>query len=228
MNDPQALFREGVMALRERKDVAEGRRLLVEALRADPRNDMAWVWLARITNRPDKKLECLERALTINPSNPQALEMRANLILPDSSAPVSENVAAEAAPPPAPQGRVGEATLQGQKRVAFLMKKADHFIEGGDPESAIEQWVKVLQIQVDHEEAMRSAVGYLARLKYMDDARELVMRAIDAGTQHPSIYLTAIDIARREGQYGEADDLRERLAHLPEVDDKVIATIAQS
>ena len=47
MSDAQALFREGVMALRERKDVAEGRRLLIESLRTNPQNDMAWVWLAR-------------------------------------------------------------------------------------------------------------------------------------------------------------------------------------
>jgi tetratricopeptide (TPR) repeat protein len=107
------------------------------------------------------------------------------------------------------------------------LKKANALIEEGDPEGAIEQWVEVLHIQVDHEEAMRNAVGYLARLKYMDDARELVWRALEAGTTHPSIYLTAIDIARREGNSGEADDLREKLAKLPDVDDTTIAGIAQ-
>lgn len=221
MSDAQALFREGVMALRERKDVAEGRRLLIESLRSNPQNDMAWVWLARATNQPAKRLECLERALKINPENPHALEMKAKLAANGASSVTNGSA-------PTPVKTMGNRlTLREEKQIAALLKKADAFIEQGDPESAIEQWVDVLHIQVDHEDAMRSAVGYLAKLKYMDDARELVWRALEAGTTHPSIYLTAIDIARREGNYSEADDLRARLARLPDVDEATIATIAQ-
>lgn len=232
MDNAQALFREGVLALKDRKDVAEGRRLLIESLRLNPQNDMAWVWLARTTNQPEKRLECVERALKINPSNAHALDMRAKL----SAPPAQEEIPTvlppleiEASDPPAPTPKTMKQAIspQDEKKIALLLKKAEHFIEAGDPEAAIEQWVEVLHIQVDHEEAMRSAVSYLARLKYMDDARELITRAIDAGTTHPSIYLTAIDIARREGHTGEADDLRERLAHLPDVDDQTIANVAR-
>lgn len=223
MSDAQALFREGVMALRERKDVAEGRRLLIESLRSNPQNDMAWVWLARATNQPEKRLDCIERALKINPENPHALEMKAKLAVNGAAAAPHTNGDA----PPRMKTMDKPLTLREEKQIAALLTKADALIEEGDPESAIEQWVEVLHIQVDHEDAMRSAVGYLARLKYMDDARELVWRALEAGTTHPSIYLTAIDIARREGNFGEADDLREKLAKLPEVDDATIAEIAQ-
>jgi tetratricopeptide (TPR) repeat protein len=228
MKDAQALFRDGVMAVRERKDVAEGRRLLVESLRRNPQNDMAWVWLARTTSQPEKRLECIERALAINPANEHALALKAKLM-----AQAAEPAALLTGQDNHDGARKRHKTLNQQltpqeaKQIAFLLKKADHYIDAGDPEAAIEQWVEVLHIQVDHEDAMRSAVGYLARLKYLDDARELVWRAIEAGTPHPSIYLTAIDIARRQGNPGEADDLRERLARLPDVDDQMIATIAQ-
>lgn len=222
MSDAQALFREGVMALRERKDVAEGRRLLIESLRMNPQNDMAWVWLARATNKPEKRLECIERALKINPANPHALEMKVKVAANGAAGAAIENGST-----PRMKTMDKPLTLREEKQIAALLKKADALIEQGDPEAAIEQWVEVLHIQVDHEEAMRNAVGYLARLKYMDDARELVWRALEAGTKHPSIYLTAIDIARREGNSGEVDELREKLAKLPDVDDATIAGIAQ-
>jgi tetratricopeptide (TPR) repeat protein len=224
MNDAQALYREGVMALRERKDAAEGRRLLIESLRSNPQNDMAWVWLARATSQPEKRLECIERALKINPENPHALGMKAKL---SASVATAASTAAENTSQPRLKTMDRPLTPREQKQIAALLKKADAFIEEGDPEAAIEQWVEVLHLQVDHEVAMRNAVGYLARLKYMDDARELVWRALEAGTTHPSIYLTAIDIARRQGDHAEADALRERLAKLPDVDEATIAGIAQ-
>ena len=79
MNNAQALFREGVEALREQKNIAEGRRLLIESLRQNPENDMAWVWLARTTKSPDKKQAFIERALSINPANPHALALQEKL-----------------------------------------------------------------------------------------------------------------------------------------------------
>ena len=239
MNDAQALFREGVLLLREHHDVNEARRLLVESLRLNPQNEMAWVWLARTVNKPDKKLECIERALKINPDNQQALEMRAQLVKQES---LDFLPATEAVPPPIPEpAPVAEPvlerkdkkqgdilTLKEQKKIALLMKKADHLLEAGDAEAAIEQWVDVLHIQADHEEAMRNAVGQLAKLRYMDDAQELLQRAIDAGTEHPSIYLTAIDVARHTGDHVTADALRENLVKLPEVTDEVVVQVAKS
>jgi len=59
----------------------------------------------------------------------------------------------------------------------------------------------------------------------MDDVKELVNRAIDAGTTSPSIYLTAIDIARREDQHRRADELRDMVVKLPTADDKLITMI---
>ncbi len=215
MKDAQALFREGVTALRDRQDVATGRRLLIEALRADPENDMGWVWLARTTRDAARRRECVDRALRINPENKMALKLQAQLDRPVEVKPQKSKTLDHQLSP------------KEERQITIHLKRAEHYIDGGDPEAAIGEWVQALHIQVDHPEALRQAVGYLSRMKYIEDARELVWRAIDAGTQYPSVYLTAIDIARVEGDYAEADALREDLVKLPTVDDETIVNIAQ-
>ena len=215
MKDAQALFQEGVAALRDQRDVATGRRLLMESLRADPQNDMGWVWLARTTRDVAKRRDCLQRALGINPHNEAALKLMDQLDQPTATTPQKAKTLDH------------ELSVQEEKQIALHLKRAEHHIDAGDPEAAIEEWVNALHIQVDHPEALRQAVGYLSRMKYMEDARELVWRAIKAGTQYPSVYLTAIDIARFESDYAEADVLREDLVKLPTVDDDTIVQVAQ-
>ncbi len=228
MNDAQTLFREGVLALKERHDVAEGRRLLTESLRLNPQNEMAWLWLARAVHDPAKRLQCIERALKIDPSNQQALALR-HKYNGDGAQVAAVTASAITEAPPAGRSQKpaqGNAlTPQEQQHIRQLFRKADQLVEQGEVEDAIEQWVRVLEIEVDNELALRHAVGYLSRLKYIDDARELVWRALEAGTQHPSVYLTAIDIARYQQNYDEEDLLCEKLALLPTVDDSVIADV---
>lgn len=236
MNDAQTLFREGVLALKERKDAAEARRLLTESLRLNPQNEMAWLWLARTISDPAKSLQCIDRALSINPANEQALALKqkiAGVAVAASAAPVSVAVRTEMDDEPAtPKPRKNKTakhilTPSEDREIKALLKKADALVAQDDTEGAVEQWVRVLEIQVDHEVAMRNAVGFLSRLKYLDDARELVWRALDAGTEHPSIYLTAIDIARYQRNPGEVADLRERMAGLPSADEKLIVSVAE-
>jgi tetratricopeptide (TPR) repeat protein len=228
MSDAQTLFREGVQALRQRGDVNEGRRLLTESLRLNPDNEMAWLWLAQTVSDPARRMQCINHALRINPYNERALALKAKIDQPAHPAPVDSvpvyapdpapQPAARAAAPPAP-------SMEEKRMIQAMFKKADQLLKDGDTEAAIEQWVRVLEIEVDNEIAMRNAVGHLSRLRYMDDARELVWRAIDAGTTHPSIYLTAIDIARYNRDFAEEDDLCDRLSQLPGVDDSALAMV---
>jgi hypothetical protein len=60
----------------------------------------------------------------------------------------------------------------------------------------------------------------------MDDAKELVWRALDSGTSNPSVYLTAADILRHEGRHSESDDMRRKLALLPTATDVIIGDTA--
>jgi hypothetical protein len=50
-------------------DTERARQLLIEKLKADPKNDTAWVWLATVVETAELKQECLEEALTHNPHN---------------------------------------------------------------------------------------------------------------------------------------------------------------
>jgi hypothetical protein len=50
-------------------DKARGRTLLAQALRIDPRNETAWLGMASVAETPERRRECLERALTINPNS---------------------------------------------------------------------------------------------------------------------------------------------------------------
>lgn len=70
--DARQLFEEAVRLIREQHDHTGARRLLIESLRSDPKNDMAWVWLSRTTNDHNKRRDCLQRALKLNPANTQA------------------------------------------------------------------------------------------------------------------------------------------------------------
>jgi tetratricopeptide (TPR) repeat protein len=223
--DAQTLFRDGVTAIKEKRDMAEARKLLTQCLRLDPNHEMAWVWLSRTVSDSDKKLQCLERALTINPDNEQALQLKQRLL--DVNGSGGSTAARVADVPPAaplPSG-VKAPTAGDERRIQSMLKQADSLLADGKVEDAIEQWVRVLEIQADHEEALANAVRHLSRLKYVDDAKELVWRAIEAGTTVPSIYLTAIDIARHLGDAHQADELRDKLARLPTADDEIISKV---
>jgi tetratricopeptide (TPR) repeat protein len=223
--DAQTLFRDGVVAIKEKRDMAEGRKLLTQALRLDPNNEMAWVWLSRTVTDSEKKLQCLDRALSINPENEQALQLKQRLTETNGSGDYSAPVMAEHSKAYAQPAGVKPPSASEEKRVESLLKQADSLIAEGKTEDAIEQWVRVLEIQVDHPLAMANAVRHLSRLKYVDDAKELVWRAIEAGTTVPAIYLTAIDIARHLGDAHQADDMRDKLARLPTADDETISKI---
>jgi tetratricopeptide (TPR) repeat protein len=235
--DSQTLFQQGVTAIREQNDVQRGRELLIQSLRQDAHNDMAWLWLTRTVRSREKQLEYVERALQINPANEAARKLKTRLAasVPDAppapaGEPASSVIVPLGAPPPAavsPFNTVAvPITPEEKDEIARLMERADVYVEAGDIEAAIEQWIAVLNIRVDHETALRNASGHLWRLQYRDDARELVQRAIDAGTTVPSIYLTAIDIAERLGETSQAEELRERVAALPEADDQLLVAIA--
>ena len=259
----KTLFREGVLALRERKDTARARALLTQSLRAEPNNEMAWLWLARTYADKDKQLQCVERALRLNPANEQALAFKQHL-LPDASrdssvpneqpfALVRESTspfttepldaadhrsvtitgqpismfeeAPEPLEPSAPVTMQTPLTTVEEKQVAALLAKAKQLTAADDMEGAIEQWVHVLDIRVDHPEAIQNAARALAKLKYLDDVQTLLTNAIEAGTDQPAIYMSAIDMARHKHDFGEMESLMEQVAKLPATADEAVAKI---
>lgn len=65
------LTKQGV-ALHAAGDIANARRLFVQAVQVDPRYEMAWLWLSSVVSNPPEKRYCLEQALKANPSSSSA------------------------------------------------------------------------------------------------------------------------------------------------------------
>lgn len=285
MDDAQALFRDGVLALKEQRDVARARQLITQSLKLDPNNEMAWLWLSRTTDDPARQLQCVDRALKINPANEQALAIRQKLVkasTPASSSPFSSaastpsvsptpspsesgrslqerlkgaSVSVEKKPTPAPAAPpppvyevhdlvteeqfepLSEVKTQRDKLTPAEEQKIQNYLAAAekllvddddmDEEGAIEQLVYALQIQVDHPQALQRAVRQLHKMRYYEDAQELLKRAIDAGTPSISIYLTAIDINRQLANYGIADELRERVVMMEATDEATVLKVVE-
>ena len=64
--------RQGINAVREGR-YGTGRQFLAQALKLNPRNALAWLWLAACTTDRAKQRECLLRVLAIEPNHPFAL-----------------------------------------------------------------------------------------------------------------------------------------------------------
>jgi tetratricopeptide (TPR) repeat protein len=199
--DAQELFREGVVAIREKNDSALANRLLSQSLKLDPKNIHAWLWLSRTVADADKQLEYVEHALAINPHHAQALQLRDHLLLKIQ--------------PKIIKTSDSSLTLTEKSQVETALQKAEDFLVFDDIESALTEWKTVLNIQIDHEYALSQAVKHLWEYKRYDEARRLVWRALKAETTSPLVYKTALDIAERQKKADEIDDIRARMASLP-------------
>ncbi|HRE29586.1 MAG TPA: hypothetical protein PK954_23290, partial [Anaerolineales bacterium] len=71
--DANTLHERALVAIRAR-NLGEARRLLVEAVRREPRHEKSWLALASVLSDMGQAIDCLERVLIINPSNVTAQE----------------------------------------------------------------------------------------------------------------------------------------------------------
>ncbi len=212
--DANTLYRDGVNAVRQ-QDLTTARKLLTQSLKLNNNNENAWVWLARTFNDPEQQIKCLQRALSINPTNAKVQAAINNLQGKSNGA--TAKISHKRKSPSADEN----------VRIIALMQKAAKSASAGDDEAALSAWVDVLAIEVDHPEAIRNAVQTLTRLKYFDDADELLWRAIEGGTTQPSIYHTALDLARKNENFDRIKAIRERVLHLPDAHDSLFVRVAQ-
>ncbi|MBL8132328.1 MAG: hypothetical protein JNL42_10770 [Anaerolineae bacterium] len=240
MNDAQALFREGVLALKEQRDVARARQLITQSLKLDPNNEMAWLWLSRTTDDPARKLQCVERALKINPANDQALALRAKLTgggmlsasAPESAPPKQSSVHDrlehaslvhhDAPPPPAaPPIPAARAPLfmQPEPEADDVQDAPPGFEALRDlvPEEAIET-VRGVKTQNDRltPEEERQIEKYLAaaeaRLAAEDEeaAVEQYVYALQIQVDHPQVMQRAVRLLHQMKYTEDAQELLDR------------------
>jgi tetratricopeptide (TPR) repeat protein len=233
--DAKTLYEQGISAIRDQQDREAGRKLLTQALKLDPRNDMAWLWLSRALDEPAKQRQAVERALHINPHNTKARDIYLKLVelyggdptLPDTLARSVERNGSGAASIGGQPAVRRQPTPQEAQTIARQLKIANDVMTRGDDEGAVEAWVNVLNIVPDHDLAIKSAVQTLVRLNFYDDAKELVNRAIAARTPNPAIYLTAMDFAKRDRDHARLEALREAVLRLPDVPESLVIKIAE-
>ncbi len=65
------LVQQGIAALKEGRKT-EARSLLAQAVKQEPTNEMAWMWLGGVVETDKERRFCLERVLAINPQNDTA------------------------------------------------------------------------------------------------------------------------------------------------------------
>jgi hypothetical protein len=74
MKDTKAILVDGINAIKA-GDNEEGQRLLKEVLAQDSKNITAWLWYAKSQTSPEKRLQYINRALSIDPNHPAAQKM---------------------------------------------------------------------------------------------------------------------------------------------------------
>lgn len=68
VTDTQHILDEAIQAI-QYGDRASGTRLLARVLRADPQNVRAWLWMSEVADTEERRRECLQRILAIDPSH---------------------------------------------------------------------------------------------------------------------------------------------------------------
>lgn len=204
--DAQQTYIRGIAAVKQ-GDMVQGRKLLLESLKLDPNNDKAWLWVSRTIAEPDKKMQCAERALAINPNNADALKLKASL-------------QRQTAKPKPQAGAVN------QQQIRKLMREGDQLARTGRESEAVDQWLAVLAIQPDHEDAMKNTVEYFMARDMVDDVRMLLFTAVDKGTENATILLSALDLAKQQQDFERVDALNEKVAGTEWISVKRVLRIA--
>ena len=111
------LTKQGI-ARHQAGDTPDATRLLVQAVQADPRYEMAWLWLASCLNAPGEKRYCLDQALIANPQSAPAQKGLAQL---GSVQWIMPSALEQVAPPPELMGAVKPAKKDLPGIVIFLI-----------------------------------------------------------------------------------------------------------
>jgi DNA-binding response OmpR family regulator len=85
-------LQQAIAAIKAR-DMEKGRQLLTQVVKADPRNEAAWLWMTEVVERDVDRIMCLRNALKINPNNDAVKKRLAALEQPSEPPPLSQEEA---------------------------------------------------------------------------------------------------------------------------------------
>lgn len=88
-SNPDVTLQQAIDAV-QNGEREEAKRLLVDVLRADPRNEVAWLWMSAAVQTRTERVRCLEQAYEINPRNEKVIQ-------------ALQALGIEVAPPPEPE-----------------------------------------------------------------------------------------------------------------------------
>lgn len=242
MSSAQDLFEQGVSAVRQ-KDRATGQKLLRKSLKADPNNDMAWVWLAKTISDKEKQIKMLERALEINPSNQQVVAILEKLgqrqqetlsgeprQMPANNTDDSAKPAAASSYQPPAGVKTTSEKLSTEESIECvdLIQKGNAVLNHGDEEGAIGFWLQVLDIQIDHPGAFPLIFKKLEQLNFPDDAKEIAWRALNAGSPSENVADELLRLVHASKDADEIDATYQKMAAMPHVRSQLkLAMIAE-
>lgn len=103
-------FRDQGIAAAKARRTEDARKLLLQAVKLDPRDELAWLYLAGVMQDKKGRLLCLERVLELNPENALAIKaVQAIGLDPDVLVAAVQQRRAQSAPAPEEAEDAGEA-----------------------------------------------------------------------------------------------------------------------
>lgn len=113
------------------------------------------------------------------------------------------------------------------ERIEKLLNYAEVAMHRRNLETAVRAWTAVLDIRIDHPEALTKVTKALYDGYFTEDAWILMLRALRGGSTSATVFLLGIELAEKIGRWREADEIRMRLARLPEADPEIILKVSQ-
>jgi twitching motility two-component system response regulator PilG len=135
------LLREGIAAARS-GDKTRTRTLLRQVTDLDPQNEMAWLWRANSADQPEEVVDCLRKALEVNPNNENAKAALPDALVRAAAALTNDR-------PKAKRLLVEATTLAPRHEVAWLWRAG----LADSPEESTKYLQTVLAINPNNEKA---------------------------------------------------------------------------
>jgi hypothetical protein len=109
------LFEQAVSYIKA-GDLENGKKMLIQVLQQNPKDENAWLWMSRCVPTIEQKKECFKRALSINPNNEMARKAMEKLSSPTSPTQVPDNLPPKqtTSPTSSPTHRTVKQTTQPQ------------------------------------------------------------------------------------------------------------------